>query len=240
MFFNTLKKEMAIHYLTQVALLILAYFVTAPGHFIKEHFGLFHVFGLWHQLAPLVLPLVLILYVLDGWLILSSLSTLLGRPLKRMDFLMYLSTSIFYLFLYLLSGGILYAALSPLIIHLRLSAITEVPVLLSYLLLILLIGLTWKWLTYLKWRSRIIYFQRDIGFSLKTPMAGWRNSLKWKDFFTFLLIVSGTIGIPLFFLGIGCYLQAPPLLASALMTAMLCFTIGKFFLLYTLWNRIAE
>lgn len=240
MFFNTLKREISIHYLTQVALLLLAYFVTTPGHFIPEHFGLFHVLGLWHQLAPLVLPVALILYVLDGWLVLSALASLLGQSPKRVDFLMYISTSAFYFLLYLLSAGLLYTAFSPLITHLRLTALTEVPVLLSYLLLLLLIIILWNWITYLKLRSRISYFQQDTGFSLKTLLAGWPDSLNLKAFMIFLLIVSGTVGIPLFLLAIGAYLEAAPLLASALMAAMACFTIGKFYLLYNFWNRMAK
>jgi hypothetical protein len=240
MFFNTLKREMVIHYLSRVALLVLAYFVAAPGHFIPERFELFHVFGLWHQLASLVLPIVLILYVLDGWLILSALATLLGRPLKRTDFLMYISTTLFYLFLYLLTAGILYAAFSPLITHLRLTSNTAVPVLVSYIVLVLFIAIFWKWLSYLKWSCRIFHFQRDTGFSMKTIVSGWSNLLKWKDIMIFVLIVSCTVGIPVTLLAIGAYLQTAPLIASALMAAMVCYTIGKFYLLYTLWNRIAQ
>ncbi|NOY22927.1 MAG: hypothetical protein GXO70_05385 [Acidobacteria bacterium] len=240
MFFNTLKREMAIHYLSQVSLLVLGYFVTTPGHFIPERFGLFHVFGLWHQLAPLVLPIALILYVLDGWLILSALAALLGRPLKRLDFFMYISTSIFYLLLYLLTAVLLYVAFSPLITHLRLTALTEVPVLAAYIILLLFIAIMWKWLTYVKWRSRVSYFQQDAGFSLKIVVAGFSNAFKWKSFMIFLLIAFGTVGIPLFLLAIGAYLQTAPILASVLMAGMVCYTIGKFYLLYTLWNRMAQ
>ncbi len=177
---------------------------------------------------------------MDGWIVLSALASLLGRAPKRMDFLMYISTSAFYFLLHLLSAGLLYVAFSPLITHLRLTANTEVPVLLSYLLLLLLIVIVWAWVTYLKWRSRVSYFQRDAGFSIKTIMAGWSNSLKWKGFIVFLLIISATAGIPLFLLAIGAYLQTAPLLASTLMAAMVCFTIGKFYLLFNLWNRIAK
>ncbi len=240
MFFNTLKREMIIHYLSQVALLVLAYFVARPGHFVQERPDLFYVFGLWHQLAPLVLPLILILYVMDGWLIVSALATLLGRPLKRLDFLMYISTTLFYLFLYLLTAGILYAAFSPLITHLRLTSNTVIPVLISYIVLLLLIAVLWKWLSYLKWSCRILYFQHDSGFSLKTIVAGWSNILKWKDIFIFVFIVFFTVGVPLCLLAVGAYLRTAPLLASALMAAMVCYTIGKFYLLYTLWNRIAQ
>ena len=56
----------------------------------------------------------------------------------------------------------------------------------------------------------------------------------------YVLIVSYTVGIPVILLAIGAYLQTAPLIASALMAAMVCYTIGKFYLLYTLWNRIAQ
>ncbi|NOZ12894.1 MAG: hypothetical protein GXO69_04500 [Acidobacteria bacterium] len=240
MFFNTLKREMSIHYFTQVALLTLAYFILSPGPYIPERFGLFHDFGLWHQLAPLVLPAALILYVLDSWLILSAHATLLGRAVKRADVFMYLITSVITLFLYLLSAALIYACLSPLITHLRLTALTEVPVLLSYLLLIALTAICWKWLTYLKWRTRIRYFQADGTFSKRTLLAGLSGSLHWKPFAAFLLIASATVGLPALLLLFGAYLQDAPLLAASLMAAILCYTIGKFYLLYRLWNRMAQ
>ncbi len=240
MFFNTLKREMAIHYFIQISLLTLAYFIVSPGPYISERFGIFHDFGLWHQLAPLIFPLTLILYVTDSWLILSALATLLGRPLKRIDVLMYFVTSIITVFLYLLSAILVYACFSPFITHLRLTAITEVPVLISYLFLILLIVSCWKWFTYLKWRTRIRYFQTDTGFSIKTLLTGLSGSLKWKPFAAFVFIVFSTIGIPVFLLLLGAYLHDAPLLAASLMAAILCYTIGKFYLLYHLWNRLAQ
>ncbi len=239
MFFDKLKREMAIHYSVQVSLLLLAYFVVTPGSFSGERFTLFSPFGLWHQLSPLIIPLTLILSVINGCLLISALSTLQGRRPKRRDFLVYITTSGLFILLYLLSAAILYIAFSPLLIHLRLTATTEIPVLIGYLTLILLILLLWKWLTYVKWRCRITHFrQKDPLPLLKTIFAGFSGALNWKNYLIFLAIVSATLGLPLLLLALGAYLQSAPLLASSLMVGILCFTIGKFYMLYTLWNQM--
>lgn len=239
MFFKTLKRELAINYFIQVSLLTLAYFIAVPSPFIPEQFGFFHSVDLIDKLTSPLIPLLMVLYVTTAWLVLSALAQMLGRPLRKTDFVMYVSTTIVFSFLYIFTAVVFYLMISPAINHFRTTSATEIPFVATYVTMAVLIAVSWKWLTYIKLRTRIFYFHQDNGFSLKTIIDGWRGPLKIRGFLYFLLIVFVTAGIPILLLALGIYLQAELILAAALMASILCFTIGKFYLIYHLWSKLA-
>ena len=240
MFIKILKREIVLSYLVYVLVVVLVALMTGAGAgWQPEKPGLMYALRSWHHVAPVVPGLTVILYVTHGWMLLSALSRLADRPILRRDVLFYFLTTVLYLVLTGLAVLIPYLALKPLLVHLRDTSITEVPVLLGYLLLLIVAGLLAKAVTYLKLRTRILYFCLAApSLAIRHWFGGFRGRARMRGFFWFLLIVTAYTAPTLLLFVLGIWGHSAPLLLITLTVGLLSFSIGRFHLLFAIWNRV--
>ena len=241
MHFRTIQliRELALAYLTLVGFLLLAYFlVGATTPFVPERYGLFHGFSRWPQLSGTLVPAVIILYGIMGWLTITALAKLGGRLPRRKDVFFYLISSAVFLLCYLILFVCVYLAIQPITAHMRATAITEIPLLTVYGTALLVIGIGWKFLTFVRLRTRIRYFRlSEPSLSPRSFIAGFRGPDTLFQFGYFLLVLF-VIGIlPIGLLLTGALLQHPLILAASIIVGLAVFSYGYFFLLVQIWNR---
>lgn len=241
MHFRTIQlmREIALSYLTFVGLLLLAYFlVGANTPFAPERYGLIHAFSRWPHLSGTLTPAVILLYGIMGWLTITALAKLGGRLPRRKDVFFYLISSAVFLACYLILLVGVYLAIRPITTHLRATAITEIPLLLVYGAALLIIGFGWKFLTFVKLRSRIRYFRlSEPSLSPRVYVAGFRGPDTLLNFGYFLIVIFVIGVLPIGLLLTGALLQHPLILAAAIITGLAVFSYGYFFLLVQIWNR---
>jgi len=240
MFFKLLKREIVLTYLVWVLLVTLAVLMlpAQPG-WQPERIGLGTPMARWPELSGLIPGLSLALYIILGWLQLTALSRLAARPLRRRDAVFHLLTSLLFSLLTLIAALAPYLMFRPLLGRLRDTAITEIPVVAGYLVLAGCTLLLLQAVHYLKLRTRILYFcLPEPSLRPATWFGGFTGRARTRGFLWFLLITSGFTGLPVLLFLAAVLLNSTWALTMLLTVILVTFAIGRYVLLYVIWNRI--
>ncbi len=236
-----LKQHFALSYMVQAALLLLAYFLAVPdSHFTPESKGLGYAISLWPDISRIVGPVILIMYGVQSAIHLSALASLSERTVTRRDVLFHLLSTAVYLVMALFVTVVLYMILRPITTHFKNTGITEIPFVLSYLVWLILVAISWLYFMWAKCMARIRYFQHEnTGISIRTLLGGFGGKRKIRRFLAFSGIVFLLLAVPLGLLTAGMLGRQTILLAGAVMAATLAFSYGHFLLLLNVWKREA-
>ncbi len=234
-----LVREIALAYLSMVGLLLLAYFlVGSTTPFAPERYGLFHGFSRWPEVSPTVIPAIIILYGIIGWLTITALARLGGRLPRRKDVIFFLLTTAVFFLCYMVLLILVYGITRPITRHFMATGITETPLLVTYGIALLVTGLGWKYLTFIKFRTRIRYFRMtEPSLRPRILISGFRGPHTLRTFGYFLLVVFVIGVLPIGLLMTGILLQHPLILAASIITGLAVFSYGYFFLIVQIWNR---
>ena len=241
MFFSLakLRRQFAISYLAQACLLLLVYFIAVPDSpYRVEVQGITYAASLWHQVSPVLVPLTLVFYGIQGLLILSALATLAERPLCRKDIAHYALTSIIYMVICLFGVVVLYMVMHPIASHYKMTGITEIPFVMSYGIWLTAVIIGIAYIAFVRLLTRIRYFAMDVP-SLRpgTLFAGFRVTPQLSGVFLFVGIILAVWICPVALTAVGIVLQDSLVLGAALMATTLAYSYGTFLVVAVFWDR---
>ncbi len=235
MFFRAFGRYLYMLYAFYFSFLLILYFTLFKDYgFANETYTIYSVLEGCHRLNPLIVSALILFYIVNMVAVVRFLTDLSGKRISFSFYLFYILTTISGLFFYALSFYVVYFPLKGLIKRLKEVSLTEIPLVIAYVALFVLVVLLWKVVTYWKIRARLNYFTKFPGFKfLFLPI----NGLNLKDFLKFVFFVLIVVGTPLFSLFFAVLNKNTYLLFFAIGFSLLVFPFAKLYMYYLLLEK---
>ncbi len=231
MFFRKAGKYLNMLYIFYFSFLIVLYFFLFKEYgFANEVYTLNSIFSTFKTISFLM-PAIILLYFVEMVAVVKFLVNSYGKRESIGYYVFYVISSISGLLFYVFFLVIVYFPIKGFVARLKNVSLTEIPVLVAYSLIVILVLLLWKVVTYWKIKARLNYFGKYPGFKfLILPL----NGFSFKDFFKFLLFVSFVVGLPLFIFIMGILNKNEMLVLISVFLSYLLFPFSRLYLYFLL------
>ena len=234
MFFRKAGKYLGMLYIFYFSFFVVLYFSLFKEYgYANEVYNFHSIFSSFSQLNFLF-PAIILLYFVDMVAVVRFLVDFSGKRASFGFYLFYIFSSVFGILFYALFFAAVYFPLKKLILDLKEVSLTEVPVLIAYTFIAIVILLLWKLTTYWKVKARLNYF-------VKSPGIRWLilplNGFELKGFLKFLFFVSFVVAAPFVFFVFGVLNRSEFSVFVAVILSYLFFPFSKIYIYYLLADK---
>ncbi len=234
MFIRKAGKYLNMLYVFYFSFFIVLYFFLFKDYgFANEVYSFDSIFSGFKNINFLASAAIL-LYFVEMVAVVKFLVNYFGKRESFSFYLFYIFSSLSGFVFYLFFFAIIYLSLKRLILKLKAISLTEIPVLVIYLLIIIFVLILWKIVTYWKIKARLNYFGKFPGLRfLILPL----NRFNLKGFIKFLLFVSIIVGLPFVIFIFGILNKSELLIFLAVVLTYILYPFSKLYVYYLLIEK---
>ena len=235
MFFRKAGKYLGVLYFFYFSVFVVLYFSLFEEYgFAEETYSFHAVFSGFKQISGFLAPIIILLYIVTMITVVKFLVNYFEKRESIAFYFYYILSSVFGILFYLLFWAVVYFPFKKFILRLKAVSLTEIPLLIAYVSMAVIVLFFWKLVTYWKIKSRLNYFGKFSSYKfLILPL----NGISFSSFLKFFAFVFIVVGLPFFLFLLGILNKGTVFITVSVILSYIFFPFSKLYVYYLLIDK---